>query len=280
MKRTWVAAGVTVIALVVVAVWISSRQEKSAEPSGRPLPRSMAAIGDSITQALAVTADAFGAAPQHSWATGADNADPIDSHYERLIAAGALQQGNVYNNSFPGARMADAVSQAASTVSQKVDYVVVLIGANDVCAPDTTSMTTTASFRSSFEEMMRTLTSGLPQASIYVVSIPDVNRLWEVARDDLAAQTVWDAVGVCRSVLARNLSDTDRAAARERNAEFNSILSDVCGRYPSCRSDQNAVFGYEFDEDEIGPLDHFHPSLEGQAALADISWANGFWPEL
>src|SRR5512132_282660 len=50
-----------------------------------PLSDSMAAIGDSITQAVDVCCF-YGDWPSHSWSTGSASLDGIASHYERIRA--------------------------------------------------------------------------------------------------------------------------------------------------------------------------------------------------
>lgn len=277
MRRSLIAVIASVTIVAVAVLFFATRAPEDHNPTtAPPLPRSMAAIGDSITQAVAADQDALGAAPEHSWATGTDPEDVVSSHSERLTAAGALD-GGFFNNSVPGAQMADAVAQAQTAVTQRAEYVVVLVGANDVCASDAASMTSVDAFEGSFEQVMSTLASGLPRASIFVVSIPNVYKLWEVAGDQLAAQTIWDAAGICRSVLSGTISDDERKLALARNEAFNEVLERVCLRYATCRYDRGAVFHHEFREEEVGPLDHFHPSLEGQANLAELSWNEGYW---
>ncbi len=278
MTRTKLLAAAGVIAALVIVAFFVFRQASPAPPD-MPLPNSMAAIGDSITAAVAVSAEAAGGAPQHSWATGTEDSDAVASHYERLVEAGALD-GSVFNNSVPGARMVDAMSQVESTVAQNVDYVVFLLGANDVCAPNIEAMTPVEDFRAQARAAIDRLATGLPQSAIYVVSIPNVYRLWEVEHTDLAATTIWSNAGICQSMLAIGLSEDQRRVALERNDTYNKILQEACARHATCRFDDNAVFEHEFGDDEIGPLDHFHPSEEGQAALAEISWEAGFWPDL
>ncbi len=239
----------------------------------------MAVIGDSITQGVNLGRDSLGAAPEHSWAAGASD-DSVRSHFERLVEADAPIGPRVFNNSVSGSTMADAPGMADAAVLQEVDYVVILVGANDVCAPTVAGMTLAADFESQFTATMQRLTTGLPDAGIYVVSIPDIHRLWELLREDLAASTVWASGGICPSMLSPLNSDSDREVARERNIEFNAILERGCGLHPQCRFDDNALFEEAFSANEVSDLDYFHPSEAGQAKIADISWERGFWPSL
>lgn len=271
--------GLAALAVLAAAAMLLLQPDPIAEPSGRPLPRSMAAIGDSITQAVAVDRDALAGDASRSWATGLNPDDGIESHAERLTGAGALQ-GEIYNNSVPGATVADAVEQARAAVEQRVDYVVVLIGANDVCATGTGVPTTAGSFGRSFTRVMDTLTSGLPNASIYIVSIPNIYRLWEIGSEEPLTQQLWDGLGICRPVLSSALSEGERRVALETNEAFNTILERGCAAHANCRYDGGAIFDFRFEAEHVGPLDRFHPSTEGQAALAEVSWTQGFWPEI
>jgi hypothetical protein len=64
-----------------------------------------------------------------------------------------------------------------------------------------------------------------------------------------------------------------RERVRQRNIDFNTVLSEVCDSYSQCRFDNNAVFDSQFDESEVSDLDYFHPSITGQANLARLTWS-------
>jgi hypothetical protein len=138
-------------------------------------------------------------------------------------------------------------------------------------------------FRTQFNTAMTTLTTGLPGARIYVVSIPDVYRLWEVYRTSFTAWLVWSSARICQSLLANPWSYAPadvarRARVRERNIAYNTQLAEVCAAYATCRFDGNAVFNTPFARSDVSTRDYFHPSLAGQAKLAAVSWdaAGGF----
>ena len=270
--------GLGVVGLALVGILVARLTGGGVEAPEVPLPDSMAAIGDSITQAVAVNSGAFGASAGHSWATGNDETDDIASHYERLAEAHPVITGKVFNNSVPGAKMVDALAQVQITVSQRPDYVLFLMGGNDICTTSADTMTTAADFENQFKTAMDQLARGLPQSSIYVVSIPDIYHLWEIGHENLVTATIWANGGVCQAMLSDN--EADREEGRDRNVQFNEILERVCTTYANCLFDGGAVFDHKFSEEEIGPLDHFHPSEQGQAALAEISWTNGYWADL
>ena len=59
--------------------------------------------------------------------------------------------------------------------------------------------------------------------------------------------------------------------------EFNTVLEQECAAVARCLFDDNAVFNFQFASGHVSKLDYFHPSLSGQAALAEITWAATFW---
>jgi len=239
-----------------------------------PLPPSMAAVGDSITQAFDVCCW-YGNHPADSWSTGGASWDGVYSHYERI------RSGNpavvAYNDSVSGAKMADAPGQASKAVSQRAQYVTILMGANDLCTSSTATMTSVDTFRAQLRQTLSTLHAGVPNAKIFVASIPNVYHLWELYRSDLVAQSVWAAAGICQSLLSLSNTSTQRDAVRTRNVAFNTVLAQECAAYVNCRFDQNAVFNYSFTKSQVSKLDYFHPSLSGQAALASITWSTSWW---
>ncbi len=244
------------------------------------LPGSMAAIGDSITQAATLDDAANQGASLSSWATGYNPADPIESHYERLLANHPRISARRHNNSVSGARMVDALEQAKRAVSQRVDYVTFLMGANDLCAPSPAAMTSVSNFQRQFAAALDRLIRRLPQVKVYVLSIPNIYRLWTLFRPHALVRTLWNEAEICPSMLSAVSSQAHRQQVRRRNVEFNEVLRKVCERYARCKFDGNAVFNYPFTAEHVSTLDFFHPSRQGQKALAEISWRNGYWPHL
>jgi lysophospholipase L1-like esterase len=265
---------VALLALLALALVPSA---VAAEKVG--YPNSIAATGDSITRAFNVGTIPFTDAPSRSWATGTDSR--VSSHYSRILAANPAISGHRYNDAESGARMQDLNAQATLATTQNAEYVVVLMGANDVCRSSEAAMTSVADFRAQYRAALDTLSSGLPDARIYVVSIPDVHRLWSVLKNNFVARLVWDAFDICQSMLARPLStaqaDVDRRErVRQREIAFNEELATGCALYIHCRFDGNTVFNTPFAASDVSTRDYFHPSLAGQTKLAAISWGAGF----
>jgi lysophospholipase L1-like esterase len=240
-----------------------------------PLPDSIAAIGDSITQAVDVCCF-YGNWPGHSWSTGHVPFDGIASHYERIRAQNPAIRGHRWNNAVSGAQMADAPGQARATVGQGAEYVTILMGANDLCGWDGT-LTPTATFRAQFTETLDILRTGLPASHVFVASIPNLYQLWSILRTNPVAQTVWQAAGICPSMLNFFNSPADRQAVIDREAELNQVLEDVCATWANCRFDDYLTFNYDFTRSMVSKLDYFHPSLSGQATLAALTWRASWW---
>ena len=267
------------IALTVVLGALVPTAAAAAGPT-LPFPDTMAAVGDSITQA-ASTAGSLGAnEPHNSWSTG--TSATVNSHYLRLLAAGAPISGQNHNRSVSGAKMNGLQAQMATLASLDPDYLTVLIGGNDVCTPTEAQMTSVSDFRAQFQAAMATLRAGSPATSVYVVSIPRVLGLYELFRGNWWARFIWGIAGICQSLLANptstNQADVDRRArVDQRNRDYNQVLAEVCASAAAqpCLWDGGAAFNTVFAASDVSG-DYFHPSLAGQAKLAAVSWANGY----
>ncbi len=250
----------------------------AAAQAGGGYPNSMAATGDSITRAFNSGLVPYTDAPWNSWSTGALRSW---THYRRILAANLRIFGRNFNNARSGAEMADLERQATRTVAQRVQYVTILMGANDACASSEAGMTPVAEFRAQFQRAMARLSLGLPAARIYVISIPDIYRLWALFHNNSNAVFIWRITGFCKSMLARPKStapedEARRQRVRQRVVDYNLQLEQVCAVYVRCRFDGNAVFEYPFRPEHVSKRDYFHPSLAGQRALANVTWAAGY----
>lgn len=272
------ALAATLMAAAAGAAPAAAATSSGARAADPPLPGSIAAIGDSISQAFDVCC-IYGNHPGHSWTTGYVSGDGIASHYERIQAADPGIAGHEYDDAVFGSVMADAPGQAQEAVAQGAQYVTILMGANDLCTSSPGTMTSPTAFRTSFEQTMSILESGLPAgAHVFVASIPNIYLLWKVLHRNLLAQAVWAAAQICQSMLSTSDTSADRQAVVNREHTFNTILASVCGAYPNCRFDGGAVYRYQFAASQVSTLDYFHPNLSGQAALAATTWAASWWP--
>ena len=166
--------------------------------------------------------------------------------------------------------MASLNEQAKKAVKQKAEFVTVLIGANDACASPST---TQAAWKLSFEMAMNTLKTGLPNAKIFVGSVPNLMHLWELFHTNPTALKKWKELPLCPGIMTEAESEGAAAKARRQatlSAEegYNATMGTVCGENPNCQFDKDGIFETKFGEAEVSTVDFFHPSIAGQAALA------------
>ena len=273
-----------VLRMLCVALAVATSAACTAgDPGGEagtvspPRPRTMAALGDSITRAFAACGRG-GDCVEMSWATGTDK--DLNSHWQRLGLGN--REGN-HNLAVSGARVADLAAQVRGAIRVRPDYVTVLIGANDACTSDERAMTSVEEFSTAFADALGTLVRGLPEARVLVLSVPDLARLWEVGKDRPEVRRVWESLRICQSMLAdptdpSAVAQARRARVRTRVRAYNAAMAAACDqRRPRCRHDRDAVFDYRFDLDHVSTVDYWHPSRRGQATLAQVAWAAGYW---
>ncbi|MGV9883405.1 SGNH/GDSL hydrolase family protein [Streptomyces sp. NPDC003006] len=241
-------------------------------PTWDTTPRSMAAVGDSITRgfdACSVLSDC----PEASWATGTDA--QVRSLATRLLGK-KRAASHSWNHAKTGARMADLTGQVEQAVTERPELVTVMVGANDACRSTAAGMTPVGEFRADFEQAMRTLRRSLPKAQVYVASVPDLKRLWSQGRANPLGKQVWK-LGICPSMLADPddlgvAASERRDSVQDRVAAYNAVLEEVCDEDRRCRYDGGAVFAYRFDGDQLSHWDWFHPSKDGQSRLAELAY--------
>jgi lysophospholipase L1-like esterase len=273
-RRPWL------VALLSAAVFIGliPAATLAAVP---PLPSSIVATGDSISQATSSGGSLGAVYPQNSWSTGTSTS--VNSHYLRLLALNGAISGQRTNLSFNGARVSDLNGQMQQAVGLQPDYLTVLIGGNDLCTDTVAQMTPTSTFAAQFDTALTTLESGSPSTNVFVGSIPNVYHLWELFHSNFWARIVWGFGDICQSLLANPTSTNQadvarRAAVAQRNIEYNAALADVCAAHARCRWDGYAVYNTVFTSSDAAG-DYFHPSISGQAKLAAVTWAAGYWAD-
>jgi lysophospholipase L1-like esterase len=269
LRITRIRAGVAVLCTALAA------SLGLAAASANAYPNSMDALGDSITRAFNTCSVAFTDCPENSWATATNAA--VDSYYLRLLALNPGISGHNYNDAVSGSKMAELNSQAEKAVSRKVELVGIMMGANDACTSSVSTMTTVASYKSQFEQAMKTVTTGLPSAQINVGSLPNVYHLWEIFHTNSSAVSTWNSLKICQSLLANptSLAKADeerRLQVKGREEEFDSTLQSVCAKYTHCKFDGGAGFKIAFSSSDVSTRDYFHPSIEGQALIAHAAW--------
>lgn len=248
------------------------------EPTASATPtlltvNSLAVVGDSIS----VAASACGSqspCPDASWALG-DSPD-VDSIANRLATATGLRPEPVWV-ARPGATVGGRAEALAPLRSATPDLVLVEIGANDACAPSVADVTSPTDFAAEYAALLSGIRAAAPEARIVAFSIPDLLRLWDVGRSQPKAVSLWNSSPSCRSLLANADSDAPEDVQRRADIDatvdaYNESIGLACADVTDCVFDEGVVHAVQFSLEEISTIDHFHPSIAGQAALAASAW--------
>jgi lysophospholipase L1-like esterase len=273
-RRT--ALAVALIALIGLACKAEGGGSDPNDPPPSPVrgfPSSMVALGDSLTSGFG-SCLAPVSCPRNSWSTG--DGSRVRSHYRRILSENPAIDGNGRNLASAGVSVSALPGQATRAARQRVDYITILIGANDACRGD---MTPVSEFRDQVDTALATLKRAMPRARVLMVSLPNVYRVWEIGHTHKPALVAWRS-GVCPNLLRNATSTADedvnrREAFRNRISAYNGELRAACSAYGSrCRFDNIASFA--FDLNMLSGIDFFHPNSSGQAALAQQTYPGRF----
>ena len=254
----------------------------------------LAAIGDSYTQAWSVSPVYKQDHPQFSWAVGTARDDGVYSLRERFQALGAGL--TVVNAATSGKKMDDASRQASIVVAEAAKlppgssvFVTFELGTNDVCDDP---MTAPEEFETSLRAAMDILRTGLPKGSrILVLSMPDFVRFHALTQASPAALALLALPAHARN-CAPFLGDETTSTMQQSTqmlAKYDSLLKAVCGEVESadgpsgrlhCRTDPLRLAEKDFVLADLSTADYFHPSLTGQAKMAEAAWQAGYWAKL
>jgi lysophospholipase L1-like esterase len=214
----------------------------------------------------------------------------VRSHNQRITKNFGSRGRKNFMEAKSGADMFDFPGQTLGSVNHQAHYVTVLLGHNDVCQNHFADIPSNEAFEANFTAGLENLREGLPLgATIYVVGIVDIYRLWKTARDKKAlgivdcevlwATTVLDLFP-CGTMLSPLNSEADRQLTRGRNQAFNQILERVTTEFNQQDPHHyyiytDVVFSYPFVESQVSDIDCFHPSARGQRDLSDVTWDAG-----
>lgn len=103
---------------------------------------SMASVGDPITRGF----NACGWYVECTCSFSTCGSSVVNSLCLRIVATAPAIHGHNYNDARSGAKASAMAGQAAAAVSQNVQYVTLLIGANDACTNSEATMTPAATY--------------------------------------------------------------------------------------------------------------------------------------
>lgn len=192
----------------------------------------------------------------------------------------------------------------------KVGLLTIMLGSNDVCTDEVSGpMTDPVLFENDFRAGLEALRNSpvTRNAHINVVGIPAIYWLWEAKRSNFLCRIlIWPQVP-CQNLLKdANIMDCDPDVLNShldpdtiydgdtgvclRRKEFhrdvkgyNTILADLVTEYQSNgwlpQIYFTDIYDIQFSSDDVNSGDCFHPSLAGQARLADEAWCQSPWGE-
>lgn len=238
-----------------------------------------------------------------SWATGLDPYHRMTSHGSRLryLAGGDLEianfavsgaalghrdddPGNMYETQLP-----KLFEWSRNELHQEApDYVVVLIGANDICEKTTADMTPVNVYEQRITDTVDQLTARSPNTRVLLTALPNIEALRSVALDKRLmppmlskCQDAWNLVyrDACHT-LTLEADPAERAKVAERVRAYNSVLQKVADTKSAAIGDRvryaGATYEAAFTPDMLA-VDCFHPNYQGQDVISQASWSSSWW---
>ena len=249
--------------------------------------------------------------PQHSWFDGESSSvfslvdrfrtfDSSISADSSAAESGARMRGGDDSFAIQATRIL--------ALSPRPDFVAVLLGGNDICSRECSSPTnctsprfSDAQWREAVQLGLDPLVAGLPAgAAIYLGSVPRVQDLLSAGLEkqdgdsSIDCELAWETFDICRiatdpSTLNGEVPAVRTAAIATRQRRYNEILLEEARAYSSNSNGRNprrisVVSEYQgdsvpslgtfvFGADDINGSDCFHPSLAGQAKIAELMWS-------
>jgi lysophospholipase L1-like esterase len=268
----------------------------SPTPAPPALPTMLASIGDSYAQGYdpSLLFPRFHDHPQYSFVVGWARNDSIFSLRERFEALGDTNL-KVVDAAETGKKMDRADDQARQVVAAaktlppgSTVYVTFELGTNDLCSQPETPVTSPTTFERELRAGIKVLTDSLPAGSrILMLSVPDFVHFRAITQADPTARAHFAEASNenrCPPFLGSH-SSISLARATQILHQYDSILFGVCDEVEAggkihCTRDGDGQSEWAWTIDDLSPRDYFHPSISGQAKMADVAWANGDWSQI
>jgi hypothetical protein len=188
-----------------------------------------------------------------------------------------------------GARWDDALSQAQNGIGGAPTYVTVMLGGNDVCRDTILDLPSGEEIQAHVASALAYLDQNLPAgASVVVVGIPDIKRLYDVAISGeggfglIDCSAIWQTTALgfpCGSMLSPDNTEADRLYAQSQNELYNGIIELEVRNKKKLSTRVHYTFlpaaTTAFSADDISSIDCFHPSGQGEALLSTMTWNSG-----
>ncbi|MFC6635199.1 SGNH/GDSL hydrolase family protein [Microbulbifer taiwanensis] len=243
--------------------------------------------------------------PEHSWFDGWDGSvtsvhDKYKSTYPGVAAnkdaaeSGSEMRGGSNNFSV----QADLILAQTAVA----DHIEVVLGGNDICnrgcvdpANCGDPLYSENEWRSAVQAGLERLVGGLPAGSTVLLgSVPRVQDLRAAGLDKQASssgvncENVWSSFSICRIATNGGTMNGEDFATRyaginAAQRRYNEILAEEADSYTGINGvevvaeyngEENLNAGtFQFTANDIDGGDCFHPSIQGQNAVADLLWS-------
>jgi hypothetical protein len=258
---------------ILVAFSLAATPLASAHVTG--YPNSIVVLGTSAATGTASDpAHPYRQAPANSWATGTNPA--VQSVYSRILAANPAIKGHDVNLSRDEATVKDLATQARKAVALRPKPGLVLVEMEGDIECDGKNDSRVAQFGTDLGAALGTLTKGLPNAQIFVVSAWGSFPSYVKYLDGLSTGERLKHAGKSLCQLVESPSarvvPSHVAYVKKYVDAYDKQLASVCAQSPRCHYDGGAAQAMATTAADIS-VDQNHLTIQGQAKLAAIEWA-------
>lgn len=229
-------------------------------------------MGDSITAGFNTRWPGDFNNVRYNWSTGTSN--QVKSHLHKLkkIISQEVKAINVAKSRATSYNLAEQLNGVKATT---INYLTVLIGANDVCDWTEEYAEDMRKFSNNVKHILDEAIANNDEVRIVLPAIPNMYRIYDQGKDTCGGR--WDYFKACPSLLNSERSDWERREFRDRLIAANETLAELATNYKKNVKFVREVFDFEFSIEHVSSLDCFHPSIKGQNELARITWENGWY---
>lgn len=230
----------------------------------------VAAMGDSITAGYNSRWPGDLGNARYSWSTGSR----VPSHVKKLKAI-IPEKVVAVNVAKKGATSHELQGQLEAAKFSHIDYLTLLIGANDVCDWPSDHETHLTKFRSNVKNILDKVITANREIRIIMPAIPNMYRLYQVGNKDCGRR--WDFFEACPLLLHSSRSDEERQGFHARLVDANDTLEKLAENYENNVKFIGSTYDFDFTIDHVSKLDCFHPSIAGQKIISRLTWEEGWY---
>lgn len=229
-------------------------------------------MGDSVTTAFNTRWPSDFNNVRYNWSTGVSKRVKSHLHQLKKIISQEVKALNVAKSR---ATSDNLTEQLQKIKAPTIDYLTLLIGANDVCDWTEEYAEDLLKFRANVKNVIDTAIDINDTVRILLPAIPNMYRIYDQGKDTCGRR--WDYFKACPSLLSSKRTEAERLAFRDRLVATNDTLQQLATKYEDNVKYVGEVFDFKFSLAHLSRYDCFHPSIKGQNELARITWENGWY---